>query len=54
VSVPLEGPRPAGDVLIGMGGSHESVIFPRSGVGSKWRSRLPVPCGPRNFAGWIR
>ena len=54
VSVPLEGPRPAGDVLIGMGGSHESVIFPRGRVGSKWRSRLPVSCDPRNFAGWIR
>jgi hypothetical protein len=54
VSVPLEGPGPASDVLIGMGGSHEAVIFPRGRVGSKWRSRLPVSCCPRNFAGWIR
>jgi hypothetical protein len=54
VSVPLEGARSAGDVLIGMGGSHELVIFPRGGVGSKWRSRLPVSCDPRNFTGWIR
>jgi hypothetical protein len=54
VSVPLEGSRSAGHVLVGWDGGHETAIFPRGGVGSKWRSRLPVPCGPRNFAGWIR
>jgi hypothetical protein len=54
VSVPLEGSRSAGHVLVGWDGGHERTIFPRGGVGSKWRSRLPVPCGPRNFAGWIR
>jgi hypothetical protein len=36
VSVPLEVPRPAGDVLVGGGGGHEPMSFPRGGVGRKW------------------
>jgi hypothetical protein len=37
VSVPLEGSRSAGDVLVGWDGGHEPVIFPRGVVGCKWR-----------------
>jgi hypothetical protein len=36
VSVPLEGSRSAGDVLVGWDEGHEPVIFPRGVVGRKW------------------
>ena len=35
VSVPFEGSRPAGDMLVGWDGGHGPVIFPRGGVGGK-------------------